>query len=71
MLFEGDRVRLRLDIDLRLPVNQPVDNFMANLCADGDIKAGLRPLRLALSAFEPVSGGLVEFDKPRYVSNSA
>ena len=24
----------------RLPVNQPVDNFMATLCADGDIKAG-------------------------------
>ena len=25
--------------DPRLPVNQPVDNFMATLCADGDIKA--------------------------------
>ena len=23
----------------RLPVNQPVDNFMATLCADGDLKA--------------------------------
>ena len=29
-----------LDVDpSRLPVNQPVDNFMATLCADGDIKA--------------------------------
>ena len=36
----------------RLPVNQPVDNFMATLCADGDIKAdsvlgkGLQDLRV-------------------------